>query len=287
MDFSERLLRRHELWWEGGVRLAQVGSYRPALDGRRELRRRRSRNDPEATWRCCARWPRSLLNKWNGREFAARHGAPLPDLYCYCRSARQIPRDSLPNRYVVRSLFGSNAEGVRVMVDGRDLLRAEASPSDIGRGGPRRSAGGRGPYLVEQFVGAGNERTPFPVEFKCHTFAGRVVAVQVGERTPCDPLMTRVRYYRPDWTDFDDRMDLREPLTASVPRPDFLREMLDLSSRIGAAIGTYMRIDFLAGEAGWVFNEFSSTPMIRHLCYTPTCNTLLGKFWDELCPDAA
>jgi hypothetical protein len=286
VDFSERLVRRHRVWWEVDLRAHQPVTYRAALHARHELLRRRSREDAVAAWRCCALWPRRLLNKWNSREFAAVHGAPLPELYRYCRSPRRLPSDALPDRYVIRSLLGTDAEGVKVVVDGRDLLREHPDPSvTVGRSRVGRPGFGRGACLVEQFIGGGDDGSWLPLELKCHTFAGRVAAVQVGERSRSNPRVTSQRYYWPDWSESDGQMELREPMAKPVPRPPFLQPMLELSARMGAAIGTYMRIDFLAGGSEWVFNEFSSTPMIRKLQYTPRCNELFGRMWDEACPE--
>jgi hypothetical protein len=47
-----------------------------------------------------------------------------------------------------------------------------------------------------------------------------------------------------------------------------------------------MRIDFFAGKSSFVFNEFSSAPNIKRPMYTPYCNDLFGRFWDEKIPDA-
>jgi hypothetical protein len=185
---------------------------------------------------------------------------------------------------VIRPLLGGNDAGVIVVVDGRGLLSDDSRPPDSlreylsGRTGPTR-----GPYLVEKFIGREEGGAPLPLEYKCHTFAGRVAAVQVVERR--DGRETR-RYYRPDWHEFDDPMDVREQPADLVPRPEFLQPMLEVSARIGARIGTYMRIDFLGGGDAWVFNEFSSTPLIKSLPFTPGCNELFGCLWEELCPDA-
>jgi hypothetical protein len=280
MDFSERLRRRHQLWWETGIRWGDPRTYRAAIHARQELRQRRSSEDSAETWRCCPQWPRRLLNKWNAREFAVHHGAPVPELYRYGRSARELPLESLPNRYVIRPVVGAHARGVMVMVDGHELLLDEARPAETLR------ADLVGPYLVEQFIGREGDGSRLPVEYKCHTFGGRVAAVQVLERVSCRPRQTTRRYYRPDWGAFDDPMDLADPLADPIPPPAFLEQMVEVSARMGAAIGTYMRIDFLAGEAGVVFNEFSSTPGIRKPQFTPWCNELFGRIWEEACPGA-
>ena len=41
----------------------------------------RSSADHDERWRCCDVWPRSLINKWNGREYAVKYGCKVPALY--------------------------------------------------------------------------------------------------------------------------------------------------------------------------------------------------------------
>ena len=126
--FSERLRTRQRLWWE-----ARSGS----LHRRRERRALRSRDDPDDDWHCCKYWQRTVVDKWNAREFAAKHGCVLPELYWSGADPSAAPLGSLPSRFVIRPTLGANKEGVAVMVEGRELL-AGGSPSadELGSGFP-------------------------------------------------------------------------------------------------------------------------------------------------------
>ncbi|MFI5403795.1 MAG: ATP-grasp fold amidoligase family protein [Planctomycetota bacterium] len=253
----------------------------------RERHTFRKAADPESVWRCCEHWQRTLVNKWNGREFARKHGARLPELYWRGRRIRKIPFESLPPRFVIRPVWGTLRRGVHVVADGRELLRDEpAAPSELkGRllreRGPLRVS----PILVEQFVATETGEYRLPVEYKCHTFGDTVAAVQVIERT--GPLTGTHRYYTPAWEPFADLMNTAKPLAALREAPPCLREMLLLAVRLGRAVGTYMRIDFFSTDRGCVFNEFSSTPQVGNLTNTPFCDDLFGALWREKFPDAS
>lgn len=284
--YIRRLLRRRELWWGNPFRWGSWRSYPEALRRRLERHTFRSASDPDALWRRGAYWQRTLVNKWNGREFARRHGAAVPELYWWGRRIRAIPFESLPSRFAIRPVWGFVRKGVHVVVDGTEILRGEpAAPADLRRRlhelwGSFRTA----PVLVEQFVESEPGCRRLPVEYKCHTFAGDVAAIGVIERAH-DKAAT-VRWYTPAWEPFPDRMATAWPAGEVRGPPGFLGEMLDLAGRMGRAIGTYMRIDFFGTDRGCVFNEFSSTPMVVKPDYTPFCNAFLEARWRERCPEA-
>ena len=74
--FSARLAKRQELWWGKPFRWGHVHGYRDALHRTRERFALRSRSEPDAAWQCCPQWPRTLVNKWNSREFCAEARLP-------------------------------------------------------------------------------------------------------------------------------------------------------------------------------------------------------------------
>ena len=90
--------------------------------GEMEILRRRT--DPEHIWRFCRYWQRTLLNKFNSREFVQRHGCRVPTLYWSGRRVCELPIDSLPDSYVIRPIIGDSARGVYAVVDGHDLMSA-------------------------------------------------------------------------------------------------------------------------------------------------------------------
>jgi hypothetical protein len=275
--FSERLRTRHRLWWE-----ARSG----ALHRLRERRTFRSREDPDEDWRCCEYWQRTVINKWNAREFAARHGCPLPVLYWSGADASAAPLESLPSRFVIRPFFGTDKQGVAVMVEGRERLEG-GSPSaeELWRRLPRsRFLRRPSPILIEEFIRA-DERDTLPLEAKCHVFGEEVAAVQLLERTS-GHAGRKSRFYTPDWKPISDPMNTYLDQDAEIKAaPACLGRMLELATLMGAKLGTYMRIDFFVTDGGLVFNEFSSVPLLGHY-NTPYCDRVFGALWAERIPDA-
>src|SRR6185295_11127939 len=88
----------------------------------RERRALRHRDDPDEAWRCCAVWQRTLINKWNAREWAARHGCRLPRLLYRGDRLDEATVGALPADFVIRPVIGHSRNGVFVMAGGRNLL---------------------------------------------------------------------------------------------------------------------------------------------------------------------
>jgi hypothetical protein len=262
--FSDRLRLRHRLWWQAQLDWRRPPTWVLAVHGQRDLHTLRRHDDPDAAWRCCDHWPRKLLNKWNARQFAIRHDVAVPSLYAFVGRGRRV--GPAPARHVIRPLIGSNKEGVQVIIDGQDVLR------------DRPPVPARGPCLVEEFI-PGEDL--FPLEYKCHVFGARVGAIQVFERRAGRAFEPFERFYGPDWSDFPVDMGISNGAGEWRPPPPFLGELLELCARLGPAVGTYMRIDFFGGPSGPVFNEFSSTPSIKELPFTPYCDELFGQMWDD------
>jgi hypothetical protein len=280
MTFSDRIRNRVRLWWGDASRRGP-----PSLHALRERYSLRHRDDPDDAWRCCPLWQRTLVNKWNSREFVGKHGGTLPQLYWCARMPSRRRMQTLPSHFVLRPVLGTNEQGVHVVANGRDLLRDEpfsvaALYRNILRAG--RLAWTR-PILAEEFVRSADGEYRLPVEYKCHTFAGTVAAVQVIEQS--DVAGPRTRFYTSDWDVFPDHMSTILPEGERQEPPRHLADMLGLAVRLGTELETYMRIDFFETDRGWVFNEFASTPS-RGEFFTPYCDDLFGQLWTKKCPSA-
>jgi hypothetical protein len=203
------------------------------------------------------------------------------------RGAKTLSGRALPPRFVIRPERGSASQGVLIVVDGRELWRDEAVPTakPFSRYAQSRDTTGR--YLIEEFISRHDNPLQLPMEYKCHLFGSVVAGIEVIDRDSPGPERITKGYFRPDWSQFDDVMDARRPpVDVTLPPPPFLGEMLELSRRMGSRIGTYMRIDYFAGPAGLVFNEFASAPNVFRPMYTPYCNEVFGQYWDEVLGDA-
>jgi hypothetical protein len=269
-SFADRLRRRELEWW----------GHRHPIHRLRERQARRSRDDPEAVWRCCAAWPRTVVDKWNGREFAARHGCRLPELHWAGSSPPDSVIASLPSDYVVRPLAGHSRRGVLVVADGWELIGDQALPREQLRNRLPRSPRLRrpAPMLIEERVRHEDSARRLPNEYKCHAFGETVCAINVVTRH--GPGDATNRFFTSDWQAFDDPMAVELPMGPVVEQPSFLAELLERTIPMGRALRTYMRIDFFATERGLVFNEFSSVPGGVD-GWTPFCNAYFGALWDE------
>jgi TupA-like ATPgrasp len=282
--FSERIVRRRRLWWHP----PRPGTGRTLGDAAHRLVERRTvrrRDDSDEAWRCCNSWPRTLVDKWNGREFAARFGCPLPELYWHGGALATPPFESLPEHFVIRPTRGANRDNVRVVTQGRELLLRESATTAELR--TRYSFARRVltpvPLVIEEFVRSEDGSRRLPPELKCHVFGGAVAAVELVERVVS--VAHSRRYYTPSWETFPDPMNTNMPISEIRSRPEGLEPMVELAARIGAELGTYMRIDFFATDRGCVFNEFSTLPVLGQ-GFTPYCDELFGALWEEHCPGA-
>jgi hypothetical protein len=246
----------------------------------------RSRRDPDAEWRCCEFWPRTLFNKWNSREFAIKQGGRVPKLYWFGLTDNEPPLASLPSHFVIRPVFGWNSHGVLVIAAGRELIRNRAAPLSELKDMLPRSLEGRAsvPILIEEFVRAEDGSYRLPLEYKCHTFGDTVGAVEVIDRSG-GLNSGKNRYYTPAWQPFSQRMHSMRMDETVRDRPACLAAMLELAMKIGAAIGTYARLDFFASDEGCVFNEFTELPFLGRN-FTPFCDDFFGRLWAEKCANA-
>ena len=283
LTFSERLQRRMSAWWglPGGWRNPATW-HRPVhrLVERHQLRRR---TWPLSRWHCCGHWQRSLLNKWNSREFAAMHGVKVPELYWYGYRITDLPLDALPDHFVLRSVWGTQKQGTHVFARGRDLLddriyaRTEFKAAMLRVYG-RRS---RFPILAEQFMTTADGRYEQGVEYRFYCMRGHVALIQQVEHRG---RQGRWRHYSTHWEPIRDAVNTEKHALDIRPRPARLEEMLDIAGRLGAACGTFMRVDLYETTNGCFFGEFSSTPSWARR-FTPWADDHLGRLWQQICPE--
>lgn len=283
MTFSERIAIRRRAWWAEPNKWRNRESYQGLFHRFGETHRLRSRHDSDDRWRCCDRWQRSLNNKWNAREFAVRHGCRVPHLYWHGRRVGRLPFAGLPDRFVIRPIWGAAGHGTYVMVSGRDILHErDYAPGELAEA-LRRQQGwvSRFPVLVEEFVVQAPGLDVLPTEYKFFMFAGTVGAVLAVRWTG---RQARAGYYAAHWQRLPDAIQTDNPPDDDLPPPSCYEEMLAAAKRLGAACGTFMRVDFHAGVGGAIFGEFSSTPTQGRF-FTAYGDRYLGDLWQRECPD--
>ena len=243
----------------------------------------RRQTDPDRVWRFCRYWQRTLLNKWNSREFVQRHGCHVPALYWCGTDIAHLPIESLPDCFAIRPVIGTARKGVYVLVGDYDLMSGRRMGKDelrttlIAAFGPVA----RLPILVEEFVRSPKGECELPIEYKFHMFRDRVAVIEVMER-----IGRNERFHRQvdvGWNLLAEPVHTQGPLGGHFPPPDCIDEMLSCVRRLGAAFGTYVRVDYYASDKGAVFSEFSSLPAGgRH--FTRFGDEYLGRMWDEVLP---
>jgi hypothetical protein len=278
--FSDRIRRRMREWWGPQEGLGRT------LHRRKEQVVRRRWTDDESKWRCCARWQRTLANKWNAREFARRHGCLVPELYWYGRGVWRIPFGRLPPHYVVRSVYGTSTKGTYAMAEGIELFSGKATSSADLRAHLIATRGfvSRVPLLIEEFLRGEDGEYRLPVDYKCHMFGDVVGVIERVERLGRKTEDVRLSYYTADWEPMPhpirtDRWGRSDP----VPPPRCLGEIVAAARRLGVAYGTFVRVDLYATDRGCVFGEFTPTPTAGN-GYTAFADEYLGALWRSAFP---
>jgi hypothetical protein len=279
LTFSERLQRRHQLWWN-------VGQVLPDLSAHRFLDRvrLRSRHSPLEKWSCCDHWQRCLLNKWNSREFAALHGAQVPELYWSGRDAAAMPIDSFPEYFAIRPAWGTATRGTHVVSGTTDIVtgvtyKDRKSLKDVVL--KERGRFSVFPLLVEEFMTTPEGKYESSIEYKFYMFgkhAGPIMTVQRRDGAKF------LRHYTPNWEIINDSFRTSFPLDDPLPKPQDFDRMIEISTRLGGAFGTFVRVDLYLTSKGIYFGEFSSIPA-GYRDFTPFADEYLGRSWEEHIPD--
>jgi hypothetical protein len=191
-----------------------------------------------------------------------------------------MPLGDFPEAFVIRPSFNAARIGVYVMVGGFDLLTRVAYTREELRTRllqhPRRRSDPL--WLVEQFIESENGGGELPVEYKCHTFGGKVGAVEVVLRKGGD-IPPKFGFFTPEWSKLSHGYRTKLELDWIDP-PKHLDEILECASRLSKVYETYVRSDFYSSDEGCVFGEFSSVPGNGH-DYTDSLNGYFERLWQE------
>jgi hypothetical protein len=251
-----------------------------------EMQVLRRRTDPDHVWRFCRYWQRTLLNKFNSREFVQRYGCHVPALYWHGRHVAELPIESLPDCYVIRPVIGSASERVYTVIDGHELMsdtrlaKTELRDRLVAECGEVTTQ----PILVEEFVHSAGRPGALPREYKFHAFGERIAAIEAQDRAGRKPKMQR--QFDADWRPLPQPIHSRVPFGGVFDPPASLDEMIRCVRRLGVAFGTYVRVDYYDTDRGPVFSEFSSMPGGNEQ-HTPFGDDYMGRFWSEVYPREA
>lgn len=227
-----------------------------------------------------------LADKWAVRAYVEqRIGSQyLNEVLFSSSDAEEIPFDSLPNQFVIRSAHGS---GMNIIVSDKkttDLPAVKrkcreflASPYG---GLKNESHYGRIPrrLLIDRFLENGG--APLS-DYRFLVFHGRCAFIQLDQGGV--PPKWR-RFYTRRWEPCDFATDA--PLAEAVPRPAKLDEMIAISEELSSDFD-FMRVDlYLLDDQRIVFGEMTATPGAGRKRFYPSIATdfYLGTFWNVASP---
>lgn len=290
---TERLKTRKRLWWGSTGRWYTPNGLLLRLHRRGlkrfhrgdELQIRRNQTDPDYEWKFCRYWQRTLLSKWNSREFAQKHGCQVPQLYWWGQNLTEIPIESFPEYYVIRPVWGTARRGVYVMSGDLDVLtntrfnKIELKEHLISQLGEVSKS----PILVEEFVRSEKGEYKLPTEYQFYTFGDKIAFVSVQQRIATKQITNR-QLFTSDWQLFPEPIDNFAPLRGDFEQPQCWQEMISCVKRLAVAFETFVRVDYFATDKGPIFSEFSSTPQPLQFI-TSFGDQYLGKMWCEIYPN--
>jgi hypothetical protein len=137
------------------------------------------------------------------------------------------------------------------------------------------------PLLAEEFMTTPDGRYEAGLEYKFYMFAGHMGPIMTFIRREKEFW---VRHYTQQWNQIDEVYLLSRPRDLPSPQPVQLEEMKSIAERLGAAFGTFVRVDLYLTSKGVFFGEFSSMPS-GYKDYTPFANKSLGELWGKFIPE--
>ena len=243
----------------------------------------RDRSWPMERWCCCDLWQRCLNRKLNSREFAAAHDLQLPHLYWSGHRLARLPIDNLPEHVVIKPSWGFGGHGTYLLsgtmdlVSGREWKRADLHKKLIQELGPVQ----RFPYMAEEMLTTEEGAYAQGVEYNFYMFAGHIGAIMPIQRHRSS--FAHYSMYNSDWSPISSPWLTSLELGSAQPAPTSLIEMCEAAQCLGAAVGTFVRVDLYSTSNGVVFGEFSSTPRSNNL--TQFAHEFLGRIWEEKIPE--
>ncbi|MFM7843547.1 MAG: ATP-grasp fold amidoligase family protein, partial [Planctomycetota bacterium] len=244
----------------------------------------RSSETPIEKWHCCSLRQRSLLNKWNSREFAKLCGVPVPELYWSGRWASKLPLDQMPEYFVIRPAWGAGSKGTYVVSGTKNLINNECYPDRPALKQAVLREHGQWqlfPLLAEEFLLNQHGEPESGIEFKFLMFGQHVGAIMTFRRVGDKKF---VRYYTDQWEPIERPFHFSVGLDEVISCPDNFTDMTEIATRLATAFGTFVRVDLYNTSKGIYFGEFSSVPGGRGR-HTDFANEFLGRAWQTYMPE--
>ncbi len=226
----------------------------------------------------------SVNDKDAAHRWAASLGVRTPPLLAQVPSAHDVPWSDLPDAVVVKPVRGAGGRGVI-------LLRRSAAGGfvDVATGRSTepadvvdRLAATPGPVVLEEMLLDPSAPDVPPVDWKVHTFHGRigVVAGKSHRRTRDGGLVVRWRIFDEHWRDLGAALD-RHPLDRTISRPRHGEELLRVARLVSRAVPRpFLRVDLYDTADGVVFGEVTPAPGGHHV-FRRDVDRRLGVLWEQ------
>ncbi|GGH13341.1 ATP-grasp fold amidoligase family protein [Mucilaginibacter phyllosphaerae] len=267
-QFSQRIKRRHETFWQN-------------RHGERVRNTKMSRHDPLDKWMDDPYWQRKLSNKHNAREFAKMHGCKVPHLYWKGSHIDDINFADLPPQYVIRPTVGHSSNNVFVMKNGINLFDKTLYTCDEIKAILRSevAANPHQEFLVEEFLK--NEDGEFDIltDYKFYCFKGEIACLYAIKRL--SPKTGFGTFYDEHWQPME-KVQHNYPLATDIKKPGCFDEMVKMVKTLGSSYNMFVRIDVYATCNGCVFGEFTPTPSMG-MNFTRFGKKLMLSYWDKYC----
>ncbi len=267
-EISKRINHRHSSFWKSPDATIVQNTFMQA-------------SDPIEKWKDVANWQRKLSNKYNSREFARKHGCPVPDLYWRGRDIDIINFNNLPDQFVLKPSVGHSSKLVFLMNNKFNLLDnctySRKNLTNIMAEALEKNH--QLQFLIEEFIRTEQKEYKVPVNYKFLTFNGEIAGINVINRIGVKECFMRA---------YDENWNLMHDISNDFPKgayqdpPDCLKEMVAYAKKLSRAYEMYVRIDFYASDKGAIFGEFTPTPSLGKF-FTPEANKLFISYWDKYC----
>jgi TupA-like ATPgrasp len=186
-----------------------------------------------------------------------------------------IPFDSLPDRYVIKT---NNGSGKNIFVKGSIDRRSVTETLHTWLTQNYHSVSRECHYLkieprviVEEFMDDGSDG--FPIDYRFWCFGGRPEMIQIDNNDHSIDL-----FYDIDW----NRLQLRhrdDNIECDIPRPDNFEEMLLVASKLASDFA-FVRVDLYNLRGRIKFGELTLHPRAGDIQFKPgSWDALLGQKW--------
>jgi hypothetical protein len=219
-----------------------------------------------------------LADKYRVRDYVRKRIGPehLVRLLWQGTDPEQIPFDSLPAPYVIKTNHGSGGHiFVRDRVDRLQIiprLRAALHENYYWRAREFQYLHIKPRVLIEEIVDDGVAAGP--LDYRCWCFHGEVRLIQVDNHDH-----SVLSFYDKQWRQLDLRHRLAGANTHGVPEPGNLAELIEVAHALARGFD-FVRVDLYNAHGRIYFGEMTFTPRAGLYTFQPeSWDSTIGAWW--------